>query len=216
MKLFGKEKEVVDLIYRHCAKTGEVLAAANDVLTRAIEGKGTPEGHDARKVGNLEEEADALLREARDLMYSGAYLPQIREDIDHLLSRVDDIANKAEECCDVACLQQPLIPVEYHADLLAILDLTGSCFSELSAALAQYIDRKGDTDQMRQHLHLVSKLESQVDHNARRITRQLFQSNIAKAEMLHLQAFLNSLIRISDVTEDAGDVLNRLGVKALV
>lgn len=216
MKLFGKEKEVVDLILRHCAKTGEVLVAANDILRRTIEGSDKPDGQDARRVRHLEEEADQMLREARELMYSGAYLPLVRADIYRLLSRVDDVANMAEQSCDVACLQNPDIPDQYHEKLLAILDLTADCFAQLSCALAQYVDRKGDTATMRQHMHRVNKLESDVDHNGREITHELFLSGIPKAEKLHIQLFLNSIISISDATEDAADALDLVAVKSIV
>jgi len=33
-------------------------------------------------------------------MYSGAYLPLLREDILHLLEQLDKIADGAESCCD--------------------------------------------------------------------------------------------------------------------
>lgn len=216
MKLFGKEKEVVDLILRHSDKTGAVLAAATDVLRRTIDGQELPQGHDAKVVGRLEEEADQLLREARDLMYSGAYLPLIRADLYRLLTRVDEVANKAEDSCDVVCLQRPAIADEYHAGLRTILDLTQNCYSRLSAALRLYVDRKGDRKQMREHLDMVSEIESEVDHHARDITRRLFQSSIPRADKLHLQVLLDAISGISDAAEDAADALNLLGVKAIV
>lgn len=214
--MFKKEKQVVELIVSHADKTAECVEIVVSVLKACLPGGDGSAAVDAGAVGELERDADGLLREIREVMYSGAYLPLIRGDIYRLMSKIDDVANKAEECCDLCYLQKPIVGEEYQRELVAIMDLTIDCYSELREALRSYFDPKGELDQQRTHLHNVGKLETAIDTKARQLTEQIFASAAPLAEKLHLQMFLASIIRISDVTEDAADELDLLSVMSIV
>ena len=83
MLIFKKEKRVVGLVLEHIEKTAECVHATTDNLRVYLNsdhsGNAEAVGRvNAGRVNALEAEADSLLRDIRDLLYSGAYLPQFR------------------------------------------------------------------------------------------------------------------------------------------
>jgi uncharacterized protein Yka (UPF0111/DUF47 family) len=102
MLIFKKEKRVIGLIMEHIEKTAECVHATTDNIRVYLNGDHSEDSDaagrvSATRVNSLEAEADALLREIRDLLYSGAYLPQIRGDLYRLMSSVDMVTNTAED-----------------------------------------------------------------------------------------------------------------------
>lgn len=216
MQIFKKEKRVVKLVLEHLDKTAECVQATTDNIKMFVSGNYSSAEVSAGRINAFESEADALLREIRDLLYSGAYLPLIRGDIYRLMSRVDDVANKAEDCYDFFHYQKPEIAEEYRFQFVAIIDLTAGCFLEFKKALQAYLDSKSDIDTVREHTKKVSELESIIDDNEQALTASIFSSSLEKSDKLHLRQCLAEIVKISDTVEDASDELELAGVKAIV
>ena len=216
MQIFKKEKAVVELIFQHIDKTAECVGVTIDSL-RSYLADGKSEGQTAiHQVNSLEAEADELLREIRDLLYSGAYLPQIRGDIYGLMSVIDDIGNKAEDCFDCFHRELPDIPAEYTAEIEAILDLTTECFRAFEKGLKAYFGPKDKANKVTKHSKRVSELESRIDEIERAMTMQIFRSSTGMGEKLHLRQCVSKITKISDATEDATDELEWLSVKSVL
>jgi uncharacterized protein len=216
MLIFKKEKAVIELISRHIDKSAECVRATTDSLRAYIADNPSDSAPAVRRVNTLESEADALLREIRDMLYSGAYLPQIRGDIYQLMSAIDGVNNKAEDCFDQFHYQFPEIPAEYVADLEAMLDLTSECFAALQKGLKAFFGPKDKLDKVRKHGLRVSEFESRIDTLERELTARIFKSAMDKGDKLHLQACLHKIAEISDGTEDAADQLQWVAVKSII
>jgi len=216
MLIFKKEKAVIELIFRHIDKTAECVQATLDSLRAYIADENSDSTAAVRLVNSLESEADALLREIRDMLYSGAYLPQIRGDIYRLMSAIDGVSNKAENCFDHFHYQFPEIPEEYAADMDTILDLTSECFAALQKGLKAYFGPKDKVEKVRKHGMRVSEFESRIDKLEREITARIFKAPMDKGEKMHLQICLRKIATISDATEDAADQLQWVSVKSIV
>lgn len=216
MDLFKKEKRVAELAMKHIKKTGECLNTTAQALKNCAAGKVTDASAGVGSVNDLEGEADHLLREIREILYTGAYLPLHRGDVYRLMSAVDNVANKAEDAYDFCKLQKPKIGEEYQPHIVAIVDLTTGCYVELGKALDIFFMPKGDMDELRNHTRKVSELESLIDSNAEVLTAQIFESSAPMAEKLHLQMFISSILSISDVTEDAADELEWVSLKSII
>lgn len=214
--MFKKEKRVVGLILEHIDKTGECLGIVTDAVTAYVSGSFEEAAAAANHVDTVETDADRLLRDIRELLYSGAYLPLIRRDIYRLMSAVDNVANKAEDCYDFVNYQKPQIREEYKAEILAIVALTGGCFTEFKKALKAFFKPKGKVAKLREHTRRVSELESQIDNNERALTTQIFDSSLSLSEKMHLHRLLSTIVRISDVIEDAADELELVSLKSIV
>lgn len=216
MLIFKKEKAVIELIFRHIDKSAECVQATIDSLRAYIGDNNSNSTASVRLVNSLESEADALLRDIRDMLYSGAYLPQIRGDIYRLMSAIDGVSNKAEDCFDHFHYQFPEIPDEYVADINSILDLTLECFAALQKGLKAFFGPKDKLEKVRKHSMRVSEFESRIDKLERELTARVFKTTMDKGEKLHLQSCLSKIAAISDATEDAADQLQWVSVKSII
>lgn len=214
--MFKKEKRVVGLILEHIDKTGECIEIATDAVKAYASGRLEEAAAAADRVNTVETDADTLLRDIRELLYSGAYLPLIRRDIYRLMSAIDNAANKAEDCYDFVNYQKPRIADEYKTEIIAIVELTVGCFTEFRKALKAFFKPKGKLEKLREHTRRVSELESQIDDHERALTTQIFDSSLSLGEKMHLRRLLSTIVRISDVIEDAADELELVSLKSIV
>jgi predicted phosphate transport protein (TIGR00153 family) len=216
MLIFKKEKAVIELVLQHIDTTRNCVQATIDSLQAYIAGEFSESRASISQVNQLESEADTLLREIRDMLYSGAYLPQIRGDIYGLMSTIDDVSNKAEDCFDYFHYQTPNIPEEFKPEMAKILELTLECFLSFEKALRAYFGPKDKLDKVRKHSKRVSEMESRIDEIEREMTVRIFKSSMDKGDKLHLSGCLHVVARISDATEDAADRLEWVSVKSII
>ena len=216
MLIFKKEKQVVELALKHAEKTGESLQIMVEAVKGFLNNGNSNLAESAARVNSLETEADGLLRDIRDLLYSGAYLPTIRGDIYRLLSAVDDVTNKIENGLDFVNYQKPPSTDAYVEPLEEILDMTVDCFSELSDALRAFFKPKGKVEDLRKHCHRVGELESAIDDRERTLTLDIFESDLPLAEKQHLVKLLARIVKISDEIENASDELELASLKSII
>ncbi len=216
MLIFKKEKAVIELVTKHIDTTYDCVQSTIASLKDYVAGDFTNSKASISEVNRLESEADALLRDIRDLLYSGAYLPNIRADIYSLMSAIDKVSNKAEDCFDSFHYQTPNVPKEFEEDLDRVLDLTTECFDAFKKALKAYFGPKDKLNKVRKHSKLVNELESQIDEIERDMTARIFKSSMDKADKLHLRRCLKKIVSISDATENAADRLELVSVKSVI
>ncbi len=216
MKIFKKEKQVVELALQHAEKTGECL----DVLASALEAYASANASHIEKsmhrVSELETQADTLLREVREILYSGAYLPTIRGDLHRLLKASDKIANRAEDCMEFVTFERPK-GIDGHAPAFKkLLKRTVACYSEYLKALRAFFKPKGELEELRARIHSVGVLESDIDEDERALIRSIFESDLDLAGKQHLARLVARIVRISDQIENAADVLELLSLKSII
>lgn len=214
--IFKKEKAVIELILRHIETTRKCVQSAMDSVRAYAAGEVADSKALLSEVNRLESEADGLLREIRDMLYSGAYLPQMRGDIYGLMSAIDKVSNKAEDCFDHFHYQHPVIPKGFREEIDSIIELTLECFEACEKALSAYFGPKDKLKKVRKHGRRVSEIESRIDEMERETTARIFDSSLDKAEKLHLRRSLMKITRISDAIEDATDRLQWVSVKSIV
>jgi len=108
MLLFKKEKQVIEFILKHLDLVEDSLKTGIETIEKYLENNISEAKVLARKVRNLESEADVVRYDTRDKLYSGAYLPLLREDIYKLIESIDKVANAGEACCDFFLNQRPI------------------------------------------------------------------------------------------------------------
>ena len=216
MQIFKKEKAVVELVFQHIDKTAECVRVTIESVRAYVAGNNSDSKSTVRQVNAIESEADELLREIRELLYSGAYLPQIRGDIYRLMSTVDDVGNKAEDCFDIFNFEAPDVPQEFGIEIEAILELTAECLEVFEKGLKAYFGPKDKIQKVKKHGKRVSEIESRIDEIEREMTTRVFESSMEKGDKLHLRRSLAKITRISDAIEDAADQLQWVSVKAVL
>ncbi|MBW2058972.1 MAG: DUF47 domain-containing protein [Deltaproteobacteria bacterium] len=214
--IFKKEKEVIELIIKHLDKVEETLATAKKCIETYITGNISEAKVLALKVDGLETQADFIRYNIRDRLYSGAYLPAIREDIYHLVESIDKVDDAAEACCDFFLDQRPEIPQEMREQFLRVAQESFATMGALKEGLLEYVGGEGDVDFIREKAKQVGIKESDVDKIEWDLTRQIFTAPLDYGHRIHLRLCLDTIVEISDRAEDAADLLEMVTMKSRV
>jgi predicted phosphate transport protein (TIGR00153 family) len=216
MMLFKKEKEVRRLVLEHLSLTRDCLAETRNVLEHYLAGDLDPAIMLAEKVKRLEREGDHIKRQARVMLHNGAFLPQVRADIHHLVELVDKINN----CCETSakCLvhEQPKIPQEFASDLMEICNQGLSCYHELRSGMKNFIKPEGEIEALHAHVEQVYKLQSEIHIKQAELTGRIFNSTQQLAEKIHLGQLLRVISAVADLSEDVADALESVVMRSVV
>ena len=216
MRFFKKEKEVVELVLRHLEITEECLSTATKAVGAYLkedtdEAKGL-----ARRVSKLESEADLVRYGIRDKLYSGAYLPSLREDIYRLVESIDKLANAGEACCDFFLNQRPPIPEGLKGPFLEVSEESLGIIGTLKVAVQCFFSGECKSEGVRAHTKEIDRIESRVDKLEWDLTKSIFTASLDHSQKIHLKLCLNSIVEVSDRAEDAADQLDLASLKSMV
>lgn len=215
MILFKKEKEVIDLIEKHAAKMEACLTTAIETLHAYLEDDIAQAKILARRTDALESEADLIRLQIRDRLYSGAYMPVLREDIYKLVESLDRVANAAEKCCDIFLNQRPQIPAALRPPYLDIIQVSLGIGAPLKRAVLCYLRGVCPVEVSRQHAKEVGLAESQVDSMEWDLTKKIFSSQLSYGHKVHLRRCLDGIASVSDRAEDSADQLELVSLKTM-
>jgi len=213
--LFKKEKEVIQLIFKHLDAVDECLKTGRETIVQYLGGNIGEAKALAKKVGSLESEADMIRHSIRNKLYSGAYLPLLREDIYKLVESIDKVANAGEACCDFFLNQRPTIPEEMRSRFLGVSEDSLGIMDSLKLAVACYLNGECKLEKLRAHTMQVGIQESGVDKDEWDLTKKIFTSALDFSQKIHLKLCLNSIVEVSDRAEDAADQLELVALKAI-
>lgn len=216
MLIFKKEKAARNLALKHLNEVNECLMESRNSLEAYVAGNIESANEKAQSVDQLESRADDVMRELREALLDGAFLPHIRVDVYRLVEAVDSIAGMGEEITHVIIDQSPMVPNEFQSDLLEIFAQSLNCFHELRKALQSYFNPKGLFEDLENHFNQVCLFESEVDVLQSDLTRKVFQSSMELSEKMHLQQLIERIGNISDLSEDAADELEFAAMKSMV
>ncbi len=216
MLIFKKEKAARKLALEHFEKTHDCLRLAFAVIEQYMAGDIELAKQSANEVIKLESEADTLKHELREVLFSGAFLPNIRSDVYRLVDSVDKVADMGETSSHFVVYQRPVIPDYFHDDMNEIFRLCLSCYEELRQGLKCFFKPKGEIELLREHTSNVGDLETQVDNLQADFTRKIFESSMGMGEKLHLCQLLKYVTRIADRAEDAADELQFAAMKSVM
>ncbi len=216
MLIFKKEKKARKLALEHFEKTRECLTSAFTVMEQYLKGDIESANQSANVVIRLESEADTLKHQLRDVLFSGAFLPNIRSDVYRLVDSVDKVADIGETTSHFVVYQRPVVPEYFHDDMIEICKLCLSCFGELQDGLKCFFKPKGQIELLREHTSEVGNLETAVDNLQADFTRKIFESSMGMGEKMHLCQLLKYVARIADRSEDAADELQFAAMKSVV
>ncbi|MBW1824999.1 MAG: DUF47 family protein [Deltaproteobacteria bacterium] len=170
----------------------------------------------ARETDRLETQADLIRHEIRDKLYSGAYLPVLREDIYKLVESLDKVANAGESCCDFFLNQRPVIPDDLKPHFLIAVKESLGIIEPLKHAVMCFVLGECPIEVTRQHSKVVGLKESESDKIEWDLTKEIFKSSLDYAHKIHLKLCLDSIMRVSDRAEKAADQLELATVKSIM
>jgi predicted phosphate transport protein (TIGR00153 family) len=214
--IFKKEKKVIDLILKHLNTVEESLMTAMKTIETYLKGD-IPEAKSlALKVDGIETQADFVRFTIRDKLYSGAYLPMIREDIYNVVEKIDKVCDAAEACCDFFLDQRPEVLEELKPQFLRVTRESFGILGPLKEAMLNYLGEGGKVKVIREKAKQVGIKESDVDKIEWDLTRQIFTSSLDWGHKVHLRLCLHTIVEISDRAEDAADQLELAVIKSRI
>ena len=213
---FKKEKEVIELILKHLELVEDSLKTGIRTIEFYLDDDISEAKVLGRKVRSEESEADIVRYNIREKLYSGAYLPLLREDIYKLIESIDKVANAGEACCDFFLNQRPQIPAEMKPHFVAVAQESLGIIDNLKLAVLCYFKGECKIEVVREHTKEISLQESRVDKLEWDLTKEIFTSSKDFAHQLHLKHCLDHIVEVSDRAEDAGDQLELATLKSMV
>jgi len=216
MLLFKKEKEVIGLILNHLDMVEECLQSGIKAIEFYLEDNIAEAKNWARKSRSSESEADTIRYRIRDKLYSGAYLPLLREDIYKLVESIDKVGNAGEACSDFFLNQRPLIPDEMKLPFRVVAQNSLGIIEPLKLAVLCYFKGECKIEIVREHTKDIGMQESNVDKLEWDLTKEIFTSTLDFAHKHHLKNCLDAIVEVSDRAEDAGDQLELATLKSMV
>lgn len=214
--LFKKEKEVIELILKHLDLAVESINIGILTIESYLNDDINEAKKQAREVRRRESDADILRYDLRDKLYSGAYLPLLREDIYKLIESIDKVANAGEACCDFFLNQRPDIPVGLKEAFVDAVRESLGIVDILKLAVLCYFKGECKIDTVREHTKEIGLQESRVDKLEWDLTKAIFTSDMDFAHKLHMKLCLDCIVEVSDRAEDAGDQLELATLKSMV
>ncbi len=212
---FKKEKEVVGLITQHLDKVELCLSTALKTLRTYLKGDTSEAKALALEVDAIETQADLIGYDIRDKLYSGAYLPLLREDIYKLVEGIDKVANAAESCCDFFLNQRPAIPDELKSDFLVAIQESLGIIAPLKRSVLCFLKGQCPIEVVRADTKEVGVKESELDLIEWDLTRDIFTSSLDYSHKIHLKLCLDTIVEVSDRAEDAADQLELTTLKSM-
>jgi len=213
---FKKEKEVIELVLKHLELVEDSLKTGIRTIEFYLDDNIGEAKILGRKVRSEESEADIVRYKIRDKLYSGAYLPLLREDIYKLIESIDKVANAGEACCDFFLNQRPVIPAELKPAFVEVVRESLGIIDNLKLAILCYFKGECKIEVVREHTKEVGMQESRVDKLEWDLTKAILTSPMDLANKLHLRLCLESIVEVSDRAEDAGDQLELATLKSMV
>ena len=165
-----------------------------------------------KKVSALEAENDAYRRKIENNLYQYMILPDMRSDILKLLEMCDKVINKYESNLLVISVEKPSVFSSLKEDLIKMIHSDLECVGSLVSGVRFFFlgkDIKEFTEQ-------TYKLEHVVDEQALKLKESVFNEKIELARQIQLKEFVYHIEKISDIAEDAADILNIMAVKHAV
>lgn len=198
---------------QHLEKVEECLESMKKTIEDYLGGNIDLAKENALKTHNLEGAADGLRRRIIEEFHKGAFLPALREDLIGLTLSVDKVADRAESTCDFIMLTRPDIPEEFKEDLRKITFNSITTFPALREAKKNLFK---DFSLSREQTIEVHGLEARVDDDEWKMNRRIFTFELPLAQKMLLRDVVWHIASISDVIEDAADVLEVLIIKKQV
>ena len=187
LSLFRKQQQVEDLI-RLLLKNLEDLALHHREALTAY-GNLTECEQRAHEVDRLESELDDLQRQIQQLLLREALMPDSRDDVLRLLTKLDRIPGQCRHSLKELLLELPPLPKDFRASLLLLLLKTHSCLRALSATVDSLFS---DLRSVPRHAEEVARQESEVDRVEQQLLVRVFRDDsLELARQFHTRQCFN-------------------------
>jgi len=215
LKWFGRRREVkaLNLMEKHLAN---VVSATED-LERALEAAVRKDEADmmacVRRVAEAEREADRLRRAIMDALATEIIPPTDREDLMHLVKRMDMIADWSREATRVLeALPLAEVPEEILEECLKMSRGVKECAYAVRRAILKLMENPHEA---LKEADRVERLEERVDslyREARKVFASLRPGCPSVSVLILLRDLMDAIENVADWCEDTCDQIRVIAV----
>jgi len=213
--IFRREKEFINLVVEYLEQVDGCLRATSDTIQAYLGDDISKAQSLAGHVNTAESRADVVRHKIWDRLYGGVHLPLVREDISHVVHKMDGVANAAEKCCDVFLGQRPEIPDQLISEFLYVAQASFSTMTPLKEGMLEYFNHQNGFQIVWHKAKQVSVIESKVDKLEWDLTREIFASAIDYPRKIHLRLCLDAIVAVSDRAEAAAHQMERVAMRSV-
>ncbi len=203
-KIFGgeKEKEVIKLFMEHLV----TVRMACEVFKIAIEKN---DKSLLAEVCELEKVGDTIRRDIALKLYEGAFLPMVRGNLYKLAEIIDEVLDMLEDTSvDYARLISELDP-----EIRELCVRVAKINLKMSEDLISAFEALGKEEDLKNKTIKLRVREREVDAIKHELHKKMIKKEIKNYwEGKILSDFIENLVKISDIIEDAGDIIQILNV----
>jgi hypothetical protein len=212
---FKHAKKSIDIIEQFLSLIDQGSLIFKDGVKNYLLGNHENFGDNLKTLSNLSAEADLKKREIENILYTQSLMPQLRGDILKLLEELNNIIDLAKTNLYEFDVEIPFIPSELNQDLIKLTELSVLAIDSLIPAARDYFI---NPDSVKEKLHRVYLYEKETDKLASSIKRRVFQTipQLKLSEKIHLRYFTLHIEILSDVAENAADLLSIMALKQAI
>ena len=197
----SREREVIKLFKEHLNS----VKLSCEVFAKAIE---TDDKSLLNEVCELEKTGDAIRREIALKLYEGAFLPVMRGTLYKLAETVDEILDTLE---NVAIDYVRLASLD--SDVRELCVKVANLNTKMSVNLMEAFEALGGKADLSDKTIKIRAREREVDAIKHEIYRKLIKKEVSNFwEGKILSDFIDNLVKVSDIIEDAADLIQILNV----
>lgn len=197
-----KENEVIKLFMEHL----ETVRMACEVFKIAIE---TDDKSVLAEVCELEKVGDTIRRDIALKLYEGAFLPMVRGNLYKLAEIIDEILDMLED----TSVEYTRLISELDPEIRELCVRVANVNLKMSKDLISAFEALGKEEDLRDKTIKIRAREREVDALKNELHKKLVKKEIRNYwEGKILSDFIEKLVKISDIIEDAGDIIQILNV----
>ena len=206
IKWFEKRRETKALqtIQRHLALTTGIVEDLEKAVDASIKGDEKEMLGCIQRVASSEREADALRRKVMDDVSKGELSPVDREDLMHLVKRVDMVADWSRESTRVLnALPMKQVPKQIQKEFMEMVRSVKECAISLQKCVNKMMTKPEEALQAADAVEREEEKVDDIHENARKL---LGKEELPKAGIAILVSQLfEAMEMIADACEDACD-----------
>jgi len=162
----------------------------------------------------LEKELDQVGHQIQMSLLREALMPDSRDDLLNLLTKLDEIPSKLKHQLADMGLEKPSLPDELNPHFKNMLQHTRQSLDALTHAVDCLFS---NLRSVRLYVEEISRQESEVDRYEKELLKKVFENqHLDLAEQYQLKTIIKDLGSISNLAEDVGDstliIASKLGI----
>ncbi len=158
----------------------------------------------------IEEKADDLRRNIEIKLYARTLIPESRGDVLGLLESCDKVLNTTTDTLLQFSVEIPQIVPALKQDFLELGDIAINCLENTVSGIRSYFK---NIDAVRDYINKVQFYKKETNKMAEKIKRNIFRTELALSQKIHIRYFAYHIELISENSEDVCDRLSIATIK---